>query len=266
MGRRETLDRVRRKEITVTDAAKLEGVSRTRITQLLKKNPAKPSPAAAPPPVVVVQPRPMGEQATPPPAPTLPPPGPGNLADVLAPLAPAPGASPVPGPDYVVFTKIPLDAAGKPLDPDHADNVDAGRELLGWIRRGVSEFVAKVIYKANPDDPRLDKLKEENKFLKVSLKRNQDKAAPLGALTAGWWGLAIGFVVEMVKVATTFPAKPSPAAGPKPPAPSQPSPADPGPSAPDVRTVQEVRKEIEEGTGPKRLTTEERIALMNRKP
>jgi hypothetical protein len=247
MGRHETLERIRKGEITVTDAAKLLGVSRTRVNQLLKKQPsAKPvapaAPSLAPFKVVSPDPEPSKAPAPPPPAAdpaAAPPTGPVDLKSVLEPVAPAaaPGVTPV--------NAVPIDG----VDPDDAD---AGRELLGWLRRGVTEFAARFVYKAKADDPRLEKLKEENKFLKVALKRNSDKAAPLGWFTKGWVGLAVGFGIEFIRVAMTFPPVKEPAA------PPVPKPVEEAPTAPPVTTVDQVREQAEASLRP---SIEERIRM-----
>lgn len=242
--------------LTVTDAAKHLGISRTRVTQLLKKQAAKaarpapapaPIPPAAPPPAApgfrIVTPEPMPTPPAAPPAgqpPAVPEPPPAPPKDLNGVLNPA-GAPPVNTPP-------------PPGDVD-ADDAEAGRELLGWIRRGAAEFAARFVYKANPDDPRLEKLKEENKFLKVSLKRNSDKSAPLGWFTRGWLGLALGFGIEFVKVALTFPKTVGPA--PRPGDPPPPGPAS-APTAPPVSTIEENHDQVE---GRTRLTIEERIRL-----
>lgn len=254
--RREVFDRIRRKEISVTNAAKLLGISRTRIRQLMEKQDAKPapapSPAAAPAPRVV-QPDPQPSKPASAPAssaatPEVAPAGPVDLKAVLDPVAAAP---PAPGATPVEATRI------EGVDPDDAE---AGRELLGWLRRGMAEFAAKFVYKAKPDDPRLEKLKEENKFLKVALKRNSDKAAPLGWFTRGWVGLAVGFGIEFIRVALTFPPPTSKPSSQTAPAPSPAASVEDAPTAPPTKTVEEVREEIE---GRPRLTIEERLRIFN---
>ncbi len=254
--RREVFARIRLPEsdpnrLTVTAAAKLLGISRTRINQLMKKQDKAPAPAPAAPAFKVVSPsaptqeRPAAAPA-PSPAPTnpdAPPTGPVDLKAVLD------GAGGPAAPQATPVEAVRMDG----IDPDDAE---AGRELLSWLRRGVAEFAAKFVYKAKADDPRLEKLKEENKFLKVALKRNSDKAAPLGWFTKGWVGLVVGFGIEFVKVALTFPApaQARPAAG------ATPKPVEEAPTAPPVTTVEEVRAEAD---GPRRLTIEERLKLYN---
>jgi hypothetical protein len=249
--RREVFDRIRRGEINKSAASKLLGISRTRITQLMKREAVQAAkPAAAPVPAGprIVQPDPAPAPTKKPEQPAgIPsadpaPAGPVDLKAVLDPVAPAAPA--------VTVGPIPVDGEGKPIDPDDAE---AGRELLGWIRRGAAEFIAKVIYKAKADDARLEKLKEENKFLKVALKRNSDKAAPLGWFTRGWVGLVVGFGIEFIRVATTFP----PAAGAKPAA-TPPKPVEDAPSAPPITTVEQVRDDVE---GRPRPTVDERIRM-----
>jgi hypothetical protein len=246
--RREVFDKIRRKEITVTDAAKLLGISRTRIRQLMDKQEAKAPPAPpAPPAIRIVNAGPAPSRPDPVPVKQpdqvdATPAGPVDLKAVLDPVAPPPGAAPGP----ITVNAVPIEG----IDPDDAE---AGRELLSWLRRGIAEFAAKFVYKAKPDDPRLEKLKEENKFLKVALKRNSDKAAPLGWFTRGWVGLAVGFGIEFIRVATTFP----PAAGAKPAA-TPPKPVEDAPSAPPITTVEQVRDDVE---GRPRPTVDERIRM-----
>jgi hypothetical protein len=174
--------------------------------------------------------------------------GPVDLKAVLDPVAPPPGAAPGP----ITVNAVPIEG----IDPDDAE---AGRELLSWLRRGIAEFAAKFVYKAKPDDPRLEKLKEENKFLKVALKRNSDKAAPLGWFTRGWVGLAVGFGIEFIRVALTFPP-PAPGASPAKPAAPPPGP-ETAPTAPPVTTVQE---NVEEAVGRQRLSIEDRLRIFNK--
>jgi hypothetical protein len=87
------------------------------------------------------------------------------------------------------------------VDPD---DVEAGRELLKLVRLNMGALTAKLVYKVKETDPRLEAFKQENGFLRVALKRNQEKAAPLGKLAAGWKGIILGFAAEVVKVVMTF--------------------------------------------------------------
>jgi hypothetical protein len=126
------------------------------------------------------------------------------------------------------------------LDPE---DIEAGRELIKMLRFKLGKWVAKMVYSVKADDPRLAQFEEDNGFLKVAMKRNADKAAPIGKLSKGWKGIIIGLILEGARVVATFgmdglnkdgekadsPAAPVPKA---PEAPPPPPPPDPGPTVP----------------------------------
>lgn len=206
MDRRDVLERIRKGELNQTSAAKLLGVSRQRVNQMYAKWRKKqgvpvaknPDPAPAPH-FEVVKPAadPLKDifESEHPAEPLPPAPPPKNIDEVLRPVVTVvPDES---GPSPEPSKTLPPDAphvpdGGEGIDPEDAE---AGRELLSYGRKLLAEAAAKW---GNVKD--VSSLKEENKFLKVALKRNSDKAAPLGWLTRGWKGLLIGVIIEGFRV------------------------------------------------------------------
>jgi hypothetical protein len=185
-------------------AAQLLGISRQRVTQLYaawtkKKGAPKMEPKPPPP---VVQPE----------APAVP--TPTDINAVLSPIGgsgalPPPPPPPVaPGPDDVVFKYVPDDGAPPQGEPVDAEDAAAGRDLVRWFVRGFKEGLARWMFKIKKDDPRMAEIREENEFLRIAIKRNSEKAAPLGKLTKGPWGLAIGSLIETIKMAFVIEDKP----------------------------------------------------------
>jgi len=141
-----------------------------------------------------------------PPAPVAPP---SSLAEALAavttpprdppsPSSPSGSAGPASPP---VPPPTPGPSAYAALDPE---DVEAGRELLKMLRFKLGKWVAKMVYSIKEDDARLKQFEEDNGFLRVAMKRNQDKAAPIGKLSKGWKGIIIGLVLEGARVIAAF--------------------------------------------------------------
>lgn len=266
-----TFEKIRRGELTKKAAAQLLGISRTRITQLMNRQDKK---AKGAPPMgtspAVVKPSPVDplKSVFDGPTPEPPPASPGNLDDVLRPINPP--AAPVPaGGGGAPPEKIAVDAVPHDQEAVNPEDAAAGRALIRWVTKFCREGMAKYVYRVPATDPRMAELREENEFLGIAMKRNSEKAAPLGALTNGWKGLIIGYTMEVIRVAFALAgSKPSSGAGATPPAPARPPAPPPNPSQaptappPESKSVREVRDDIEAPARP-RLTTEERIALMN---
>lgn len=179
--------------LTGESAAKLLGISRQRVSQLFnawkKKNGGnvetpKPEPVKEIP--VGVIPEEVGPVETP-----------KNLDEVLAPIG---GSGSAPPESKPAATPAPdTSKAGEQAPPIDPEDAAAGRELIRWMRRGLTEFTCRFILGMKKDDPRLQEMREENEFLKLSIKRNSEKAAPLGSLTKGFLGLLIGSTIEIVR-------------------------------------------------------------------
>ncbi len=198
MDRIKVMEDIKRGTLKKNAAAKLLGVSRQRITQLyaafLKKGAKMEEPiivtaGSGPDKVVPVEFVPAI-------------PAPADIKAVLDPIGQKPVDAPPPptqGAAGSPPTPPPTQGAAggeSPVDPEDAA---AGRDLMKWFVRGFKEAVGRWLFNMKKDDPRLAELREDNEFLKISIKRNSEKAAPLGSLTRGWWGLAIGAAIEVVK-------------------------------------------------------------------
>lgn len=183
-------------------AAKILGLSRQYVGQLVKNRKAKMNvPPAAPSPAPSLAPSPSA-----PTIPELPPTaapevpaentaGAPSLAQILEEAnAPPPGA-PLPPPPPIPAA-VPL-----AYDPEDAA---AGAELLEMGRGGLAAYVGTRIFGLKADDPRLDALREPNKFLARALKRNESKTALLGSLTGGLLGLGIGYAAEIGRAILHF--------------------------------------------------------------
>jgi hypothetical protein len=256
--RAEILARVRlpkgdKRYLTMTDAARLLGVTRQRISQLVKKGvevtvekPFREASAYAPtaPPTL---------QQTNNPAPPVN--TPTDLNAVLSPIGEKP-ANPQPQPNQT--NSAPKGSAenpeivGKVTDVDPEDAA-AGRDLLKYLIRVGRDAVAKFVYNCKPDDPKMLELKDPNEFLKLALKRNQDKAAPLGKLTRGWWGLGIGAILEGLRLILIAD-------------PGESKPEEKKPEAPKAGPMPEKPVAVEavtEPEAPRRLSLQDKVNLFN---
>lgn len=246
MEREQVMRDIHAGKLKKNKAAQLLGVSRQRITQLfaawLKKENRKMD--------NVLNPKP-----SPPPAPpeSPPVPHPKDINEVLAPTGgggtvppptPAPQPSPEPKPD--VPPDAPPPPQGEPVDPEDAA---AGRDLVRWFVRGFKEGLARWVFKIKKEDPRMQDIREENEFLRIAIKRNSERAAPLGKLTKGPVGLVIGSVIESIKMAFVIGDSPDDL----PVTPHQVKPAAPPPP------------KREEDEPARKLTIDEKIELANRK-
>jgi hypothetical protein len=133
---------------------------------------------------------------------------PQSLDEILKPLstsgagAPPPAAVPTNGGSGGGPAVIPEVVGPATVDFDPED-ADAGREMIGWARDG-SVWLAAKMQKMNPDDTEVEKLKKPTKFFNLSLKRNGEKMAPLGALTKGVRGLVLGTLIEFGRALFLF--------------------------------------------------------------
>lgn len=238
--REEIIAAVRDGKLKKSKAAVLLGISRQRVGQIVKEvkpmtDAAAPAPApadTAPPAAAAAGPSGWGS-------------APKDLGEAYKPIGetPSPAALPPKPP--------PLKVDAVPMTDDDVEDAKAGRSLINSFLDYGRKFVARVMYPdAKEGDPRLAELEKENDFLAVSLKRNQDKTAPLGWLTRGWKGLLIGFTIEVLRVAI--------APGPK----KQGEQAAPASKA--EATVHDFpsREKSEEAPKPRR-SLEEKIAAMN---
>lgn len=201
MNRAEVWKKVHDKRMSQTDAAKLLGISRQRASQLYAKWKKK---NVMEVPIVSGMQQPTGPDplddvfGNPPiPAEPLPHALPKSVAEVLAPAAPmdtVPEAGGVASAPERIPTRT--ESSASEVDPEDAS---AGRELITYARKLLAEAVAKWAG-AKKDDPEFQTLAKENEFLRVALKRNSDKAAPLGWLTSGWKGLIIGAALEGLRI------------------------------------------------------------------
>jgi hypothetical protein len=200
-----------------TQGAKMLGISRQRMVQLVKREHEKerdvrdaammsrsadsaPCAVKPPGPPPILRPDPLAEVFPEPDSGPVAPPA--NLADAVG----AGGAGDMGGtftpdssepiPDGEQRTTEERQAAAA-FDPEDAE---AGRELLKVINTWMARVMARVFYKIPKDDPRMSDFKEQNGFLKVAVKRNGDKAASLGWLAKGWKGLIIGYGIEILRV------------------------------------------------------------------
>ncbi len=256
----EVVARVRAGELTQTAAGKLMGCGRNRVQQLVKK--AGGVLVQKPKPVVLAQEAPhvpADPGGVPPVAPagapreTAPPP---DLKAVLA----ATGQSPDPPRPSIAVDAVPHVEQSEVDRQLEREDAEAGAELLKLIPVTLGEAAAKYIYRVDPDDPRLEDLKESNGFLRVTLKRNEDKAAPLGWLTRGWKGLAIGFAIEIGRVVMRL----SPiTAKPGEPSPEDPPATDKDQAGRDLHTKRGRDKAVEAAPGP-RLSLAEKVALFQK--
>jgi hypothetical protein len=210
-SRKEILDEVRAGRMTQKKAAVLMGVSAPRINALLKtKKYAAPSlaapvamlrnpPAYTPPPVLPPPVTPAADAAALPPGPVA---EPSSMADVMAPLAdsgPGPAAS-----GAAAAPPAPPGATSAALAAVDQDDVDAGREIFKLFKIKLGKWSAKMVYGIKEEDPRLRGFDEDNAFLRIAAKRNQEKAAPIGKLTKGYKGLVIGLIIEVARVVIKF--------------------------------------------------------------
>lgn len=197
MEREAVMQDISRGKLKKNKAAQLLGVSRQRITQLYaawlkRKEPKMETVKVAP------------AAPTPPPVESPPVPPPRDINEVLAPVGGAPVPPAAPPPTTPPKESPPQDAPPPPApgpEPVDPEDAAAGRDLVKWFVRGFKEGLARLVFKIKKDDPRMTEIREENEFLRIAIKRNSEKAAPLGKLTKGPVGLLIGSVIESIKMA-----------------------------------------------------------------
>jgi len=250
---------------TATALAKEIGVSRQYAGQLIRahKRRAVESLAAEPEEtkpeakeeVSAVEAKPETETSGPAGIPPLPP-APGEAAagagasnpldDALRGI-PADGA---PGADAGPFQPEVIGAAPSALDQKR---IAAGKKLAALVNRGMGKALARRVFHASPDDPRMKELDRPNEILELALEESDKQMHFLGGLVRGVVGLGLGFFVEVFRVQEIFGAPPEnqPAARQRREAPA--------PAAQEVGEKEEDIEEPQEGGTPVDFTKRDNI-------
>lgn len=236
IDRRGVLDQVKAGKLSRAKAARMLGLSRQYIGKLVSGKGAapmnsKPAPALTAAPLSPSPAPPAPAVATP----TEPPPAaagdgaakPLSLAEILARAkAGAPGTPP----------QQPAAAPGAPPPPAAAPAIDprdveAANALIAEGQTFLVESIAVYGFGLKSTDPRLKEVQEPNAFMKIALKRNEDKTSGLGALAGGWKGLIAGVVLEIFRVSRFFRGRgvKPPAGGGEPPGVTEPEEEDDAP-------------------------------------
>lgn len=180
--REDVIRQVEAGKLSRNKAAKILGLSRTRVGVIVKERKAKmnpPAPAYTPTPAAAPAPAPAAWT----------PEGKSELESLLRQANAAPiGGPPPPAP--------PPAAPAPAADPRKAE---AGKVLAEMATTELGVAVATQIFGVQKTDPRIADLHRPNRFLEISLDLNSDKTAMLGELASGIKGLIIGTVIEAAR-------------------------------------------------------------------